>query len=140
VPNLLPYYGNRLSIDDTDVPIDRMVNSRDVTLAPPFRGGAIAVFPAPRERRASGRLLADGDLPALEGRRALEAVVSLSGPSSAETWLGADGGFYVEGLEPGTYVVEVSAPDVKCRATIELPASDEPVVRLGEIFCRAVGP
>jgi outer membrane usher protein len=140
VPNLLPYYGNRLSIDDTDVPIDRTVTLRDVTLAPPYRGGAIALFPAPRERRITGRLIADGDMPALEGQRALDAVVSFSGPSRAETWLAADGEFYIVGLEPGAYVIDVTAPDLRCRASLHIPGSELPVIRLGEVRCGGVTP
>ena len=140
MPNLLPYYGNRLSIEDTDVPIDRMVSSRDMTLAPPFRGGAIALFPAPRDRRVSGRLVADPGVPALQGRRALEAVVSISGVAAVQTWLGADGEFYLEGLEPGTYLLEVTAPDLRCQATIALPNSDVPVIRLGDVPCKGIVP
>jgi outer membrane usher protein len=140
VPNLLPYYGNRLSIEDTDVPIDRMVTSRDMTLAPPFRGGAIAVFPAPRDRRVSGRLVADAGAPTLKGRRALDAVVSISGASAEHTWLGTDGEFYLEGLEPGTYLLDVTAPDLRCQATIALPTSDLPVIPLGDVPCKGVAP
>ena len=135
LPNLLPYYGNRISIADTDVPIDRMLSARDVTLAPPYRGGAIATFPAPRQQRLSGRLVAGPGVPAIEGPRALSARVSVAGQVSSETWLGAGGEFYLEGLDAGTYVLDVIGPDLKCRAAIDVHDSDAPVLRLGDVPC-----
>jgi hypothetical protein len=117
-----------------------MVTSRDMTLAPPFRGGAIAVFPATRERRASGRLVSETGAPALAGRQALEAIVSFAGPSTVQTWLGGDGEFYVEGLEPGHYVIDVEAPALRCRAEVDVPTSDAPITRLGDLRCTGVSP
>ena len=137
VPNLLPYYGNRISIADSDVPLERMVALRELTLAPPYRGGAIAEFPAPREQRLSGRLVAGDGLPAIRGPVALSAAVTLSGARTVETWLGGDGEFYVEGLAPGRYTVTLAAPQLRCTASIDVPVSDAPVVRLGEVACEA---
>jgi outer membrane usher protein len=137
VPNLLPYYGNRISIADSDVPIDRMVSRRELTLAPPYRGGAIAEFPAPREQRLSGRLVAGEGLPAIRGAVALSATVTLTGASTVETWLGSDGEFYVEGLEPGRYAIALAAPLLRCDASIDVPVSDAAVIRLGDVRCEA---
>ena len=39
VPNLLPYYGNRLGINDKDIPMDHDIGTTELTIAPPFRGG-----------------------------------------------------------------------------------------------------
>jgi outer membrane usher protein len=137
VPNLLPYYGNRISIADSDVPIERMVARRELTLAPPYRGGAIAEFPAPREQRLSGRLVAGAGLPAIRGALALSATVTLTGARTVETWLGSGGEFYVEGLEPGRYAVTLTAPQLRCSASIDVPVADAPVVRLGDVPCEA---
>lgn len=137
VPNLLPYYGNRISIADSDVPLDRMVARRELTLAPPYRGGAIAEFPAPRELRLSGRLVAGGGLPAIRGALALSATMTLTGATTVETWLGSDGEFYVEGLAPGRYAIALAAPQLRCTASIDVPVSDAPVVRLGDVPCEA---
>ena len=140
VPNLLPYYGNRISIADADVPVDRALASRDVVLAPPYRGGAIAEFPAPRQRRVAGRLVAAGDAPALAGPRALDALVTVEtagGP--LETWLGQDGQFYIEGLEPGSYRVRVVTGEDACEAALDVPATEAPVVQVGEVACAPAG-
>jgi outer membrane usher protein len=136
LPNLLAYYGNRISIADTDVPVDRTLASRDVILAPPYRGGAIAEFPAPRQRRAAGRLVASGRMPALTGPRANDAVVVIETPAGpVETWLGPQGEFYIEGLGPGEYVIRVVSGEARCEASVSMPADDVPVVQLGDVPC-----
>ena len=46
VPNLLPYYANRLGISDQDVPFDREIETVEQAVAPPYRGGALVTFQA----------------------------------------------------------------------------------------------
>ena len=140
VPNLLPYYGNRISIADTDVPIDRTLAARDVVLAPPYRGGAIAEFPAPRQRRIAGRLVAGAGVPALTGQAALDATATVeTATGSLETWLGQNGELYIEGLGPGRHVMRVTTGEATCEATLTVPHGDEAVTQLGEIVCAASG-
>lgn len=134
LPNLLPYYGNRIAIADADVPIDRTISSREVTLAPPYRGGAIAEFAAPRQLRLSGRVVLPDGTP-IDGQRALDATARIAGAIVVDTWLGAGGEFYVEGLGPGDYTLEVTAPAFRCIARFRVPESDEPVVRVGDVQC-----
>jgi outer membrane usher protein FimD/PapC len=55
IPDLLPYYGNELNIADTDIPIDYTVPDVRITLAPPYRGGAVV----PSGAGASDRLRSD---------------------------------------------------------------------------------
>ena len=38
VPDLLPYYGNVMGINDADVPMDRAIDSVESVVAPPVRG------------------------------------------------------------------------------------------------------
>jgi outer membrane usher protein FimD/PapC len=81
--------------------------------------------------------VAGAGLPAIRGALALSATVTLTGARTVETWLGSDGEFYVEGLEPGRYAVTLTAPQLRCSASIDVPVSDAPVVRLGEVPCEA---
>ena len=134
LPNLLPYYGNRITIADTDVPVDRTIPANEVTLAPPYRGGAIAEFAAPRQRRLSGRVVLPDGSP-IDGQRALDATARITGAAAVETWLGLGGEFYAEGLEPGDYVLEVTAPGFRCTSTFQVPESDAAVVRVGDVVC-----
>ena len=134
LPNLLPYYGNRITIADTDVPVDRTLAATEVTLAPPYRGGAIAEFPATRQRRLSGRVVLPDGAP-IAGQRALDATARIAGAVAVETWLGAGGEFYAEGLEPGDYALEVTAPGFRCTSTFRVAESDAPVLRVGDVLC-----
>lgn len=139
LPNLLPYYGNQISIADTDVPIDRTLTRRQLLLATPYRGGAIAEFPATREWRATGTLVVDGDPTRLRGQQALDATLVVRTPGGVlESFVGADGAFYVEGLAPGHYEARVTSGVLECAAAIDVPDSDAPVVQLGAVDCRSV--
>ena len=136
VPNLLAYYGNQISIADTDVPADRTLSYKQLLLATPYRGGAIAEFPATREWRVAGSVTLQGDPEALRGQRALDARVTVEtarGP--IDSWLGANGEFYLEGLAPGGYVLQVTSGDIRCEAALTVPTTDVPVLRAGELPC-----
>ncbi len=136
VPNLLAYYGNQISIADADVPADRSLSHKQLLLATPYRGGAIAEFPATREWRVTGSLVLVGDPNRLRGQRALDARLTVETPRGpVDSWLGAGGEFYLEGLVPGTYVLQVDAGDFRCDAALVVPASDAPVIRAGELGC-----
>ena len=133
VPNLLPYYGNRLSIADSDVPLDRDVPRTEMTLAPPYRGGAIAVFPAPRPWRVTGRIVV------LRGTEVTtpanwELVITLP-DHDLETTLGDDGMYYVEGVPPGDYRATVKGPTVQALCTLHVPDGKGAVVRAGVTTC-----
>ena len=128
LPNLLADYGNQISIADADVPADRSLLYMQLLLATPYRGGAIAEFPATREWRVTGSLTVVGNPGILRGQRALDARLTVETPSGPiDSWLGADGEFYLEGLAPGAYIVQVSAGEFRCDATLRVPVSDAPV-------------
>ena len=136
LPNLLAYYGNQISIADSDVPADRTLSHKQLLLATPYRGGAIAEFPATREWRVAGSLTLLGNPEWLRGQRALDArltVETARGP--IDSWLGAEGEFYLEGLAPGTYVLHVTSGDIRCDATLVVPVSGAPVTRAGDLPC-----
>jgi outer membrane usher protein len=101
VPNLLSYYANRVSIDDADVPMDRDVPRDAMLLAPPYRGGAIALFPAPRPWRVAGRFVVLRDRTVITPSNWALSIATPSGPLT--TALGGDGAFYVEGVAPGDH-------------------------------------
>lgn len=128
VPDLLAYYGNQIAIADSDVPVDRTVSRNRLLIAPPYRGGAIASFPAPREWRITGRLVAES---------ISNGPLRIGGPDgSARSTLGPGGEFYLEGFGPGTYHAVAGEGDEACEATLVVPDSDAPVIRMGELLCR----
>jgi outer membrane usher protein len=135
VPDLLPYYGNLLAITDSDVSLDYEIAKVRMTIAPPYRGGAIARFPVRRIQRSEGRVVVvapAGEQPAAYGTLTItvegEAVVSP---------LGGSGEFYFENVPAGTHEAVVTYAQGTCAVTLEIPVVDGPLVSLGVVRCAA---
>jgi outer membrane usher protein len=129
VPNLLPYYGNRLSIDDRDVPLNYEVQNTEKTIAPPYRGGAFVPFGVRQIRTVTGSVTVRDKVPAF-GELTLK-----SNGKSYESPLGRGGEFYFENLSSGTYDAVVDYHDGSCHFRLEIPGGSEPVVKLGQKTC-----
>jgi outer membrane usher protein len=134
VPNLLPYYGNKLSIAPEDIPLNRTIEKRELTVAPPFRGGAVAVFPAEQEQRLSGAIALKKGWGTIVPSFGLLFAETASG-EVIESPLGPRGEFYLEGLAPGVLKTRVEYGDLDCRFDLSVPDSDQPVVAMGSVEC-----
>jgi outer membrane usher protein len=135
VPNLLAYYGNRLSIAPEDVPLDRSIVRNELTIAPPWHGGAVALFALGREWRGTGRLVV-----VREGRETVPAYGRLEVRANgvvAESPLGEQGEFYLESLPPGSHQAVVELEESTCTFILEVQTSNVPVVDLGVLRCIA---
>jgi outer membrane usher protein len=138
VPQILPYYGNRLSIADTDVPLDYEVAATEMNIAPPFRGGALVVFPVERVRTVVGSLLME-----ISGRSIVPAYGLLTlavEKKRTEFPIGSLGDFYLENVAPGRHAVVVNYGTAACEITIEVPATERPSVNLGILRCKVDAP
>jgi len=134
VPNLLPYYGNRLSISDRDVPLSYTVAATEKLVAPPFRGGAVVSFPINRVQRIIGKV-------ALEDRGAAvtpaygQLIVRGNG-SQSESPIGKLGDFYLENLGAGRFSASVDYKEKVCEFNVDIPNSEEPEINLGTVTCQ----
>lgn len=138
IPDILPYYGNRLSISDTDVPLDYSVGATELNIAPPYRGGALVLFPVERVRSAVGSLIMT-----VSGRDIVPAYGSLTlavGKKQTEFPIGSLGDFYLEGVPPGRYPAVVGYGTAACEVTIEVPATEKTSVNLGTLRCTVDAP
>lgn len=138
VPELVPNYGNRLSIADEDLPIDYRVGGRERLLAPPDRGGAIATFDISRVRTVSGSVVMD-----LGGRAVVPAFGQLTahvGPTDVVSPLGRGGEFYFEDLAPGHYSATAEGEAGTCQVTLDVPAEGAAFVDAGRLHCTGVPP
>jgi outer membrane usher protein len=132
VPDLQPYYGNLLNIADGDIPLQYAVPDVGVTLAPPYRGGAVAVFDVQRVQRVLGKILtADDDRPLAYG----ELTVTSTAGRSFGSPVGSDGSFYFENLGAGSYSAVVENRSGRCTFTLEIPVSSETVINVGKLRC-----
>jgi outer membrane usher protein len=135
VPDLQPYYGNVLNIADGDIPLKYAVPEVGMTLAPPYRGGAVAVFDVQKVQRIVGKILSSDDRPMAYGEMTLTDAKGRAFGSP----MGIDGAFYFENLSAGSYAAVVETRSGRCTLTVEIPASDDTVVHLGTMRCAGGG-
>jgi outer membrane usher protein len=133
VPNLLPYYGNRLGIAHEDIPIDYSIGVTERTVGPPVKGGSVVTFPARRVQAFIGTLAVEtarGTLTPAYG----ELTVTAGGETFGSP-IGRDGEFYLENLPRGRHAAIIEHKDARCRFTLEAPVSPASLVDLGVVRC-----
>lgn len=134
VPDLQPYYGNILSIADSDVPLQYAVRRAGLVVAPPYRGGAVAEFDVRRIQRVTGRIaVVEGGTEQIPSYG--ELVLGQPGDGAVSP-VGRDGEFYFENLAAGSHRAVVQKDGTPCEFTLEVPASANPVIDLGTVRCR----
>jgi outer membrane usher protein len=136
IPSLLPYYGNRISIEGTDVPIDFQVGNTEKLIAPSLRGGALVQFEVRRVRTITGRVLmsrtGESSVPPAYG------TLKVPGQKgSVPSPIGTGGEFYLEDLPPGVHPAEVRSDAGSCALVLRIPADGAAMLDLGELHCSA---
>jgi outer membrane usher protein len=135
VPSLLSYYGNKLSIAPKDIPLNHNVDVVDRIVAPPYRGGALVEFSAPRIQRVVGKTIV-----AKDGNEIVPAYGQLTLSANGKGFdspLGKDGEFYFENLQGGRYQGLIEHKDLSCEFTLEIPQSGDEIIRVGTVRCRS---
>jgi outer membrane usher protein len=133
VPNLLPYYGNRIGINDKDVPLDYNIGATEMTIAPPYRGGAVVRFPIQRVQGVSGTVVVQD-----EGVALVPAYGQLSlllEDRAVTSPLDEAGNFYLENVPPGTYAAEVEYASGVCKFPLAVVASESALIQAGTLHC-----
>lgn len=133
IPNLISYQGNRIGIDDKDIPVEYTVREKVLSVAPPFRGGAVARFEVARLQAFTGHLYfgrkgerIPAEYAGLEVQlpdRPIEVVVATAGE------------FYLENLPPGKWPARIFLGERSCKFDLSVPKSDELFVEMGDIVC-----
>ncbi|MFN7914922.1 MAG: fimbria/pilus outer membrane usher protein [Vicinamibacterales bacterium] len=140
VPSLLSNYGNRITIEDTDVPEGYTVPEAELLIAPPARGAANVVFGVARMHAASGRVVLDV---ADAGGHVIPTggVLRLDGREE-QSPIGLKGEFFFEQLGPGTYAGTVQFRGRTYAVTLMLPAARTSAawVDLGDVIATEVAP
>lgn len=131
VPQLIPYYGNRVGIADQDVPMEYRFGKTELLAAPMLRGAVVTRFDVAVARAAEGELVVAGlDRPPAYGELRLATAdgAALSSP------VGADGRFFVEDAPVGRHEAEIVWSGGRCRAALVVPPSP-PIADLGRVTC-----
>ncbi|MCA1733445.1 MAG: fimbria/pilus outer membrane usher protein, partial [Acidobacteria bacterium] len=140
VTDLVPYYGNRIRIEDADIPMNYRVDDTERIIAPPLRGGVVVEFNVAPATSIGGIVVIaqpDGSIriPATGELR----LRSASG-EVATSPLGRGAEFYFEDIAPGAYDAEVVDEKGICRMTLRIDASDQPMQDIGSVTCKEVAP
>ena len=133
LPSLLSYYGNRVGIDDRDIPLDHDIGNTELTIAPPNRGGAIVTFPVRRVLAAAGTVVVEE-----AGKAIVPAYGQISvkvGEQQMDSPLDEAGNFYLENVSPGSYSAEVQYATGACTFPLVVPASPTALVQVGTARC-----
>lgn len=134
VPDLLPYYGNRIAIADNDLPLDRTTGTGERLIAPTLRGGVLVSFGVELQRTLRGRLrimTASGETTPAFGE--LSVALPAAGISSP---IGAEGEFEIEGASAGVHQATVTWSGGTCPFPMVVPAVAAGVTEMGDIRCR----
>lgn len=133
IPSLLSYYGNRIGIDDKDIPLDHDIATTELTIAPPYRGGAIVAFPVRQVFSVTGTVIVDDN-----GRDIVPAygqlVVTAAGLPVVSPFDEA-GNFYLENVPPGTYLAEAQFATGTCAFRLAVQTGAMALVNVGTVRC-----
>lgn len=134
IPNLLSYYGNRIRIDDRDIPMTYDVQTVEQTIAPSNRGGALVEFAVRAIRTVTGSLAVKSG--------SAEAFIPVYGQLTLERHgkktdspVGAGGEFYFENLSAGTYSALIEYETGSCKLSLVVPDSKQETIDLGRVVC-----
>lgn len=133
IPSLLSYYGNRIGIDDKDIPLDHDIVATELTIAPPYRGGAIVTFPVRQIFSVAGTVVVEEG-----GKDAAPAygqlVVTVAGQPVVSPFDEA-GNFYLENVSPGTYQAEAQYATGTCPFQLAVQPGRMALVNVGIVKC-----
>jgi outer membrane usher protein len=122
VPDLIPYFGNRIGIREADLPLDYKVNELERYVAPRYRGGTVERFDVGPTRVVVGKVVL-----AIDEKGGARDVAPEWGEIAVElptgrvvSPIGAGGEFWLEGLAPGRQEALVRWEGRLCRFTLEV--------------------
>ena len=133
IPSLGSYVHNQISVDNRDVPLNYEVRRFTRLTSPALRAGAVLDFEAKRIQAVAGTLnvRVDGEIRAL---RYGEIELMLEGKQVRHP-VGQTGEFFIEDLPPSTYTLSYFGDTGTCSLILEVPASEEQIIELGDLLC-----
>lgn len=133
VPDAVPYYDNRIRIDERATSFDTVITSGNQDIAPGIRSGALVKYGVRTVVAFTGKVLvrkSGADVVPAAG----DFTLSRSGKAFASD-LGNDGEFYFENLTAGEYGGVVRYAGGACRLNVTIPAGSKVINDLGTLVC-----
>jgi outer membrane usher protein len=135
--NVNAYYENYISFGTRDLALDYVFSTAEAVISPPRRSGTLVTFEVRKMRAVIGALVEqrNGASVPLEFRE----LTLTRGAEVIKGFTARRGEFYVEGVEPGEYLLHLngSAP---CSARLRIPADIGAMVDIGTAVCVPVTP
>ena len=127
------YYGNPVSIDEHDIPVDYRIDATKEYVAPPYRGGTVVSFPVRPVRSFVGKLQV-----VMPGKTVVPSFGQLTMDAEGKSFIspiGRDGAFFLDSPPLGRYPARIDFDSGTCAFTINIPDLGQPFVRLGTLRC-----
>jgi outer membrane usher protein len=130
--NLSSYYDNFIRFSAQDLSLDYVFKGSDKVISPPRRSGTLVNFEVRRMRAVFGVLAEqrDGSLVPLEFRE----LTLTRGTEVTKGFTARRGEFYVEGVEPGEYLLQLNGT-APCSARIRITDDAQPMTDIGTVLC-----
>jgi outer membrane usher protein len=129
LPSMDSYFGNQVSIADTDVPIEYAIKEVRKIVSPPLRSGSRIPFEVKRFQAVTGKLNLR-----IDGRQEpaeyLEARVARDGKEVVFP-TGKGGEFFLEDLASGVYAGSVESDGKRFRFELKIPDTNDMIIDLG---------
>ena len=133
VPGLGSFTEQRISIKDSDLPVDIAIKGTRKSVAIPFRSGAVVDFEAKKLQAFFGTLFFR-----IRGENIAAEFAGLELEVDGKPTLsivGQDGEFYLENIPAGTHPARIFDQKQECRFDFVFPDIKEPFVEMGEVVC-----
>ncbi len=129
--NVAAYYDNFISFAARELPLDYVFPSSEIVISPLTRSGTLVSFAVRKNRAIVGILVEvrDGNRLPLEFRE----LSLVRGDTVIRSFTARRGEFYVEGVEPGEYVLRENAAG--CSVRISVPDPHDAVTDIGTVTC-----
>jgi len=129
VPQLHPYYGNRLSIDPLDAPLDTTVDEIEKFAVPYTRAGVVVRFPIKQSHSVTLTLVDSA------GDFIPTGSIVRAGSVAAHEPVARDGFLYLRDLDIGQTTFSVDIDEQTCEFTLNISHHSEPLAHLGRVTC-----
>jgi outer membrane usher protein len=133
VPFLNSYYGNKISVQTTDLPFNYEAKTVEKYVSPPFRSGSYVQLEVEKLQAIVGRAFVKDD----EGERPAKywlLTITVDG-RDIDAPVVDDGEFYLENIPVGTHPAVLRKGQQRCAFQFTVPRSEEMMLDLGKITC-----
>jgi outer membrane usher protein len=134
IPNVLSYYGSRVSMASEDIPLDVQIEQTERMVSPALRGGALVRFSTKRMRLYRGHAQIEN-----QGRKIIPSYGEIEvsrGENVTTSPLAKDGAFELPDLSAGQYRAKITYSEGSCMFEFEAPAGTTVFVDVGTIVCK----